>query len=148
MKLYNTLSNKIEEFKSIADVVTLYTCGPTVYNYVHIGNLRAMISYDILKKYMKYKGFKVKHVMNITDVDDKTIRGSKEEEKSLKEFTEFYTEKFLDDIKKIGIELPDVVPKATEEIDGMVKLIKTLMDKGYAYKTEKGDIYFKISKLE
>jgi cysteinyl-tRNA synthetase len=149
LKLYNTLTRKKEEFKSIRpNFVTLYTCGPTVYNYVHIGNLRAMLSYDILKRYLKYKSYKVQHVMNITDIDDKTIRDSQKEGKTLKEFTEFYTKAFIDDIKTLNIDLPDVMPKATEEIDEMVKLVKILLEKGYAYRTENGDIYFKISKFE
>lgn len=146
LKLYNTLSRKKEVFKPIKKgKAGIYSCGPTVYNYVHIGNLRAILFYDLLKRYLKIKGFKIKHVMNITDVDDKTIKGSQKEKKSLKEFTKFYTKAFLEDIKKLNVELPDVMPKATEEIDGMVKLIKKLLDKEYAYKTENGDIYFSIS---
>ena len=149
MKLYNTLSRKKEEFNPInKKEVTLYTCGPTVYNYVHIGNLRAMLSYDILKRYLVYKGYKVKHVMNITDIDDKTIRDSQKEGKSLKEFTEFYTKSFLEDIESLNIELPDIMPKATEEINGMVELIKILLEKEIAYKSDNGDIYFSIKKFK
>jgi len=148
LKIYNTLTRKKEVFKPIKDKqVSMYTCGPTVYNYVHIGNLRAMIFYDLFKKYLKYKGFKVKHVMNITDVDDKTIRDSQKEGKSLKEFTEFYTKAFLYDIKTLGIDLPDIMPKATEEIKEMVDLIKILLDKEIAYKTDDG-IYFSIKKFK
>jgi cysteinyl-tRNA synthetase len=148
LKLFNTLSRKKEVFKPIGKSVGIYSCGPTVYNYVHIGNLRAILSYDILKRYLKYKGYKVMHVMNITDIDDKTIKGSRAEGKTLKEFTEFYTKAFLEDIKKLNVELPDIMPKATEEISGMVEMIKILIKKGYAYKIPNGDIYFKISKFK
>lgn len=149
LKLFNTLSRKKEEFKPIKDKeVTIYSCGPTVYHYVHIGNLKAMLTYDILKRYLKYKGYKVKHVMNITDIDDKTIRDSQKEGKTLKEFTEFYTKTFLDDIIALNIELPDIMPKATDEIAGMAELIQILLEKEYAYKTKNGDIYFKISKFK
>lgn len=149
LKLFNTLTRKKEIFKPIKKGhVGLYTCGPTVYGFAHIGNLRAMIVYDILKRYLKYKGFKVKHVMNITDVDDKTIKNSKKEGKTLKEFTEFYTKAFLDDIKILNIEIPEIMPKATEEIKVMVDTVKKLLEKGFAYKTDNGDIYFKISKFK
>src|SRR3989344_2908504 len=149
LKLYNTLSRKIEVFKSIKEKeITIYSCGPTTYSYVHIGNLKAVLTYDLLKRYLKYKGYKVKHVMNITDVDDKTIRESQKEGKNLKEFTEFYNKAFIEDIKKLNVDMPDIMPKATEEIDGMVKLIKILLKKKIAYKTENGDIYFSISKFK
>lgn len=148
LKFYNTLSRKIEEFKPIKKgTVGIYSCGPTAYSYVHIGNLRAAIFNDLLRRYLKYKGFKLKHVMNITDVDDKTIRDSQKEGKSLKEFTEFYTKAFFNDLKKLNIEIPGILPRATEHIQGMVELIKKLLKKGYAYKTENGDIYYKISKF-
>ena len=126
----------------------MYSCGPTVYGYVHLGNLRAFIFVDLLRRYLKYKGFKLKHVMNITDVDDKTIRDSQKEKKSLKEFTEFYAKGFLEDLKTLNIETPEKLPRATEEIEGIVKLVKILLDKGYAYKSDNGDIYFKISKFK
>ncbi|MCK5107517.1 MAG: cysteine--tRNA ligase [Nanoarchaeota archaeon] len=149
IKIYNTLTRKKEEFKPVKKgEVGLYSCGPTVYNYVHIGNLRAYIFVDLLKRYLVYRGFKVNHVMNITDVDDKTIRDSQKEKKSLKEFTEFYTKEFLKDLEKLNILPADLMPRATESVDGMVKLIKVLLAKGFAYKTEKGDIYFKISKFK
>lgn len=151
LRFYNTLGREKQDFKPIsAEEVTLYTCGPTVYNHVHIGNLRAMVSYDLAKRYLKYKGYKIKHVMNITDVDDKTIRDSQKQGKSLKEFTESYTQSFLEDLKALNIDLPpeDMMPKATEEIDEMVKLVKILLEKGFAYRAENGDIYFSISKFE
>ena len=147
-KLYNTLTRKREEFKPLKDnEVRMYSCGPTVYNYVHIGNLRSFMFVDLLRRYIKYKGFKLKHVMNITDVDDKTIRDSRKEGKTLKKFTEFYSKAFLEDLAILNIEAAETMPRATEEIKGMVDLVKKLLDKGYAYKAEDG-IYFKISKFK
>ncbi|MBN2459473.1 cysteine--tRNA ligase [Candidatus Woesearchaeota archaeon] len=148
-RLYNTLSRKKEDFKPVHEgEVRMYSCGPTVYNYAHIGNLRAYVFVDLLRRYLKYKGFKLTHVMNITDVDDKTIRDSHKEGKPLKEFTEFYTKAFLEDLETLNIEIPEIMPKATEEIDGMVEHIKKLLKKGFAYQTDKGDVYFKISKFK
>jgi cysteinyl-tRNA synthetase len=149
LKFYNTLSRKLEPFKPVHKAeARIYSCGPTVYNHVHIGNLRAYVFVDLLRRYLKYKGFKLKHVMNITDVDDKTIRDSQKEHKTLKEFTEPYTEAFLSDLKKLNIEITDTLPRATGEIKEMVELIKILLKNGYAYKTDNGDIYFKISKFK
>ena len=148
LKFYNTLTRKKEPFKELKKgLVTIYSCGPTVYNFAHIGNWRSFIFADILRRYLKYKDYKVKHVMNITDVDDKTIRDSKKEGLSLKKFTEKYTKYFFDDMKSLNIELVEYNPKATENIGGMVKLIKTLLKKGYAYKADDG-IYFDIKKFK
>jgi len=148
LRLYNTLTRKKENFKPInPKLVTFYSCGPTVYNFAHIGNFRAYMSSDLLKRYLKYKGFTVKHVMNITDVDDKTIRDSRKERITLTKFTEKYTKAFFEDIKTLAIEPADIFPKATENIPGMVQLIKKLLSKGYAYKADDG-IYFKISKFK
>jgi len=147
LKIYNTLTRKKEEFKPIKKEVAIYTCGPTVYDHAHIGNFRAMIFYDIVIKYLKYKGFKVKHVMNITDVDDKTIRNSQKAKKNLKEFTSFYIDSFLEDLKTLNIGIPKKMPKATEEIKEMAKMVQILLDKGIAYATEDG-IYFSINKFK
>src|SRR3989338_3119160 len=148
LRLYNTLTRAKEDFKPLKlNEVKMYSCGPTVYNYPHIGNYRAFMSSDILKRYLLYKGYNVAHVMNITDVDDKTIRDSKKEKKSLKEFTEFYTLAFLEDMKALNILTPDIMPKATDYIDEMVKLVQKLLEKGYAYKVKDG-IYFKISSFK
>lgn len=142
------MARKKQPFKPLKDnEVGMYNCGPTVYNYAHIGNFRAFICSDLLKRYLLYKGYKVKQVMNITDVDDKTIRDSKKEGLTLKKFTEKYTNAFLDDIKTLNISMPDIMPKATEHIDDMVGLIKKLMKKGYAYKARDG-IYFNIAKFK
>lgn len=148
LKLYNTLTRKIETFKPIKkDQVSIYTCGLTVYDYGHIGNFRAFVCADLLHRYLEYKGYKVKHITNITDVDDKTIRNSKKEKISLKEFTEKYSKAFFEDIKILNIKPSDRYPKATEHINEMISIIKILLKKDYAYKTEDG-IYFKISKFK
>jgi len=145
LKLYNTLTRKIEAFKPIKQKqVSMYTCGLTTYNYGHIGNFRAFICADILRRYLEYKKYKVKQVTNITDVDDKTIRDSIKENISLKEFTKKYEDAYFDDIKTLNIEKSFNYPKATDHIKEMVSLIKELLKKGYAYKTNDG-IYFKIS---
>ncbi|MCB0337164.1 MAG: cysteine--tRNA ligase, partial [Bdellovibrionales bacterium] len=149
LSFYNTLTRQLEEFRPIHEgKVGMYCCGPTVYNYVHIGNLRAYTFNDLLRRYLRFRGYAVTHVMNITDVDDKTIRDSKKEGKSLKDFTTFYTDAFFSDLTTLGIERPDIVPLATDEIDGMVQLVQVLLDKGHAYKTDKGDVYFRIDSCE
>ena len=148
LKVYNTLTRKKQEFIPIQkDKVRMYSCGPTVYNYAHIGNLRTYTFNDILKRSLEFLGYKVTHVMNITDVDDKTIKGSKKEKVSLDKFTRKYEKIFLDDINSLNIIQPDQIIKATESIEDMVKIIKDLIDKGYAYKTDDG-IYFSISKFK
>ena len=149
LKLFNTLTRKKEEFKPLSEKqVTFYSCGPTVYGFAHIGNFRAFIVADLLKRYLRYKGFKVKHVMNITDVDDKTIRDSQKEGVSLKEFTRRYEKAFFEDLKTLNIEKADVNPRATENIEGMVELVKILLKKGVAYKGDDGCIYFNIRKFK
>ncbi|MEM2099507.1 MAG: cysteine--tRNA ligase [Candidatus Bathyarchaeia archaeon] len=147
--LYNTLTRQKEPFIPISkNHVKMYTCGPTVYDYAHIGNFRAFIFEDLLKRWLKHNNFKVTHVMNITDVDDKTIRNSQKQQVSLKQFTEFYTKAFFEDIKALNIEPADYYPKATEHIPEMIALIKILIQKGYAYKSEDGSIYYDISKFK
>ncbi len=149
LKLFNTLTRKKEVFKPIVKgKVDMYSCGPTVYNYAHIGNFRNYVFVDILKRYLKFKGYKLKSVMNITDIDDKTIKGSQKEGKTLKQFTEFYTKEFFKDLETLNIEKADIIPKATETIDDMVKLIKKLIDKKIAYKSEDGSTYYDISKFK
>ena len=147
LKLFNTLTRKIELFEPLDPAnVGLYTCGPTVYNSPHIGNYRAYVFGDILKRYLLYRGYKVKHIMNITDVDDKTIRDSQIQHKELKEFTEFYTKIFLKDIKSLNILQADKYTKATDYIKEMIELVEVLLIKGFAYKVEDGSIYFNIEK--
>lgn len=148
LKVYNTLKRKKEEFVPLkAPKVGIYTCGPTVYNYPHIGNYRAYVFGDLLKRYLKYKGFEVTHVMNITDVDDKTIRDSQKEKISLKEFTQKYENAFFEDLETLNILPADIFPRATEHINEMVALIKKLLEKGLAYKSNDG-IYYSIRKFK
>ncbi|MFA5095146.1 MAG: cysteine--tRNA ligase [Candidatus Paceibacterota bacterium] len=149
LRFYNTLTREKEIFTPIDPPnVSFYSCGPTVYNYPHIGNYRAYIFADILKRVLLYEGFKVKHIMNLTDIDDKTIRDSQKAKKTLKEFTEFYTEAFLEDEKKLNILKPTKFTKATDYIDEMVDLIKKLMKNGLAYKSNDNSIYFDIKKFK
>lgn len=147
LKIYNTLSRQKEIFTPISkEGVSLYTCGPTVYNYPHIGNYRAYIFGDILKRYLKYSEYNVHHIMNITDIDDKTIRDSIAQHKTLVEFTEFFTEEFYKDIDSLNILRADKYTKATDYINEMVEIIETLLQKGYAYKETDGSVYFDIAK--
>lgn len=146
MRLYNSLTHQLEEFIPIRrGEVGYYSCGPTIYNYAHIGNCRSFVFSDFLKRTLRFKGFAVRHVMNITDVDDKTIRDSRAEGKSLSEFTDFYLAGFLEDLRSLNILPPDVMPRATDEIESMVDMIETLIEKNAAYKTDRGDVYFRIS---
>lgn len=143
---FNTANRRKEEFKPIRPKeVRFYGCGPTIYNYAHIGNLRAYVFYDLLNRYLRYKGYQVTFAMNLTDVDDKTIRNSQAVGKTLRAFTDFYAEEFFKDCATLNIRKPDIVMRATEEIESMIELINLLLEKGYAYKAASGDIFFKIS---
>lgn len=146
MQVYNTLTRKLEFFKPLEDNhVRMYCCGPTVYNYAHVGNLRAFTFYDIVRRTLLHKGYKVTFVMNLTDVDDKTIKGSQSERISLKEFTQRYTDIFFKDLETLNIKKADIHPKATEHIKEMVDLIKRLINLGIAYKGADGSVYYKVS---
>ncbi|MFQ6055093.1 MAG: cysteine--tRNA ligase [Methanosarcinales archaeon] len=148
LKFYNTLTGQKENFKPLkANYVGMYSCGPTVYDYAHIGNLRAYTFADLLRRYLEYKGYKVKHVMNITDLDDKTINASKKEGVSLKEYTERYAKLFFEDIELLNLKKAHVYPRVTEHIKEMVEMIKILIEKGYAYR-KNGSIYYKISNFK
>lgn len=147
--LFNTLTRKKEEFKpQRRGRILLYQCGPTVYDRAHIGNLRSFVIWDILRRVFESQGLRVKQVMNITDVDDKTIKRSKDERVSLSNLTHRYTELFLKDIDALRILRPHVLSRATEHIEEMVRLIEALLKKGYAYRADDGSIYFKISKFK
>lgn len=149
LKIYNTLSKKKEDFKPLEDKKAgLYSCGPTVYDYAHLGNFRAYVFVDIFKKYLKYRGYEVNHVMNLTDIDDKTIKRSQKEKISLKELTKKYEDAFREDLKYLNIEEADETPRATDCIDDIVELIEKLLEKGIAYKAEDGSVYFSIDKFE
>jgi cysteinyl-tRNA synthetase len=145
LRFFNTLSRKKEEFVPInPGKVGLYTCGPTIYGFATIGNYRTFLFEDLLKRYLRYKGYEVKHVMNLTDVDDKTIKGSMHENIPLNEYTQRFKRAFFDDIDNLGMKRADVYPAATEHVNEMVALIKVLLDKGIAYEVE-GSIYYRIS---
>jgi cysteinyl-tRNA synthetase len=145
LRLHNTLSNAEEEFHPLEDgVVRLYTCGPTVYDYAHIGNFRTFVFQDLLRRYLQYRNYRVIHVMNITDVDDKTIQNAHKQGMTLKDYTTKYTEAFLEDSKTLRIALPEIMPRATDHISEMVALIRKLEEKGYTYRKD-GSVYFSIS---
>ena len=157
MKLYNTLTRKKEEFAPLdGKTVRMYSCGPTVYNFAHIGNMRTYVFMDILRRTLRYEGYKVKGVMNITDVghllsdadegEDKMEKAAKEQRKSPYEIADFYTKVFFDDLKKLNIGKPELTPKATEHIREMLDFVYALCEKGYGYETSDG-IYFDISKF-
>ena len=158
MYLYNSASRKKELFvPNNPDIVKMYTCGPTVYHFAHIGNLRSYIMEDVLEKYLRYVGYPVKRVMNITDVghltsdadegEDKMLKGARREHKTVMEIAKYYTDAFFDDCRKLNIKRPDVVEPATNCIDEYIKIISKLMDTGYAYFAG-GNVYFDTSKLE
>ena len=147
IQFFNTLSGRTEEFRPINEgKVLLYTCGPTVYDFAHIGNFRAYMFEDLLKRFLQFKGFKVRHVMNITDVEDKIIREAAAQGISLQQYTEPYTDAFFEDIARLRILPADVYPRATEHIPEMVEMVQTLIEKGYAYQKE-GSTYFEISRF-
>ena len=147
IRFFNTLSGSLEEFKPLKEgEVLLYTCGPTVYDYAHIGNYRAYIFEDLLKRFLLFYGFKVTHVMNITDVDDKTIKGASAEGISLSEYTRKYIQAFFEDIAALRILPANRYPRATEHIPDMVKMVKGLLEKGYAY-VKDGSVYFSIARF-
>jgi cysteinyl-tRNA synthetase len=147
LKFFNTLSGKVETFHPLEKGrVKLYTCGPTVYDYAHIGNFRAYMFEDLLKRVLFFKGYDVRHVMNITDVDDKTIKGANEKGISLQEYTRKYIDSFFEDLERLNIIKADFYPRATEHIPEMVGLIKRLLANGVAYR-KNGSIYFSIEKF-
>lgn len=148
LRFYNTLTRKKERFVPLQKgIVKIYSCGPTVYDYAHIGNFRAYVFEDLLRRYLKYKGYRVLQVMNITDVDDKTIAGAKKEGIKLNDFTKRYSDAFFEDLEKLNIERAEVYPQATGHISEMVRLIEILLKKEFAYEKD-GSIYFRISQFK
>ena len=144
-RFYNTINRKKVEFEPITPgTVKLYTCGPTVYDTAHIGNFRTFLFEDLLKRFLVFKGYEVYHVMNITDVDDKTIKRAITEEITINELTLKYTEEFMNDIKSLKILPADKYPRATDHIEEMIKMIQTLEENGYAYETEDHSVYFRL----
>lgn len=148
MRLYNTASRKVEEFIPLSgNDIKMYCCGPTVYDFAHIGNMRTFIMYDMFRRVLAYEGFSIKQVMNITDVDDKTIKNSKTRGMTLKEYTNIYTSAVFEDIKKVNVSEFEEYPRATDNISSMKLIIDDLIKEGYAYKAEDG-VYYSISKFK
>jgi cysteinyl-tRNA synthetase len=147
-RLYNTLTNQVEEFTPLEpNKVRMYVCGPTVHDFAHIGNFRTFLFADLLRRYLKYRGYDVRHVMNITDVDDKIIRKSVEKGQGLREYTEIYTQYFFEDFDALGAERPEEVLRATDHIPEMIDIIKRLRENGHTYESE-GSTYFRIGTLK
>ena len=145
MNVYNTLTRRVEELKPLeGNTVRLYTCGPTVYNFAHFGNFRAYAFEDILRRVVQFNGMKIRQVMNLTDVDDKTIRGANAAGVALTDYTKTYKDAFFADLKKLNIQPAEVYPAATDHIPEMIALVQKLMDKGVAYQSEDGSVYFKV----
>ncbi len=148
MKVFNTLTNKKEEFKPIREgEVSIYVCGPTVYNYVHIGNTRPMIVFDILRRTFEYQGYKVTFVSNFTDVDDKIIKAAKAEGVTEKELTDKYIKAYEDVRRGLNLLFPTYAPRVTETMQPIIDFIKSLVDDGFAYEVD-GDVYFRVTKIE
>ena len=148
MKIYNTLTKQKEEFVPIREgKVSMYVCGPTVYNYIHIGNARPMIMFDTVRRYFEYKGYDVNYVSNFTDVDDKIIKKANEEGVSAEEISKRYIEETKKDMEALHVRPASVHPLATQEIDGMIQMIETLIDKGFAYPVSDGTVYFAVRKF-
>ncbi|MDY3303517.1 MAG: cysteine--tRNA ligase, partial [Clostridia bacterium] len=148
MKLYNSMTGKKEEFIPIEPgKVKMYSCGPTVYNYFHIGNARPFIIFDTLRRYFEYLGYDVSFVQNFTDIDDKMIRRANEEGITVAELAERFIAEYFKDADGLGIKHATIHPRATENIDSIISLIKTLEDKGYAYNVD-GDVYFSVKKFK
>ena len=157
LKLYNTLTREKEVFTPISETVRIYSCGPTVYSFAHIGNFRSYVFMDTLRRVLKYNGYKLKHVMNITDVghlesdadegEDKIAKAARKENKDPYEIAKYYTDVFLRDMKRLNIDEPEIICKATDHIQEMIKFVSDIVNNGYGYETSKG-IYFDISKLD
>ncbi len=148
MKVYNSLTRQVEPLTPLADdTIRLYTCGPTVYNFAHIGNFRAYTFEDILRRVVQFNGMKVKQVMNLTDVDDKTIRGANAAGVALTDYTKTYKDAFFADLRKLNIQPAEIYPAATDHIPEMIALVEKLVEKGVAYKSDDGSVYFAVTKF-
>src|SRR5881394_1080662 len=148
LALYNTLSRSVEPFAPLAPPrVTLYTCGPTVWNYAHIGNFRTFLFEDLLRRYLTYSGYDVFHIMNLTDVDDRTIKAAAAAGKRLEAHTAPFVQAFFEDCDYLRIRRAHVYPRATQSVPGMVRLVERLLDAGVAYRGEDGSLYFAIAKF-
>lgn len=148
LKIYNSLTNKLEEFvPKNKDVVNMYVCGPTVYNYIHAGNARPVVFFDTVKKYLEFKGYKVNYASNVTDVDDKIIAKAQDENKTEAEIAAFYEKAYFENCASLNAARPDFTPHATDYIEKMIDFISQLIDNGFAYEVD-GDVYFRVNKLE
>ncbi|WP_416037463.1 cysteine--tRNA ligase [Lactococcus formosensis] len=148
LHIYNTMTRKIEEFHPLEEnKIKMYVCGPTVYNYIHIGNARSVVAFDVIRRYMEYRGFEVTYVSNFTDVDDKIIKGAVQENLTPLELSDKYIAAFYQDTDALNVKRATANPRATNYIDKMITFIQDLMDKGFAYEAE-GDIYFRVAKSE
>lgn len=146
LHIYNTMTRKIEEFHPLEEnKIKMYVCGPTVYNYIHIGNARSVVAFDLIRRYMEYRGFEVIYVSNFTDVDDKIIKGASQEHLTPLELSDKYIAAFYQDTDALNVKRATVNPRATNYIDKMITFIQDLMDKGFAYEAE-GDVYFRVAK--
>jgi len=149
MKIYNTLSRKKEVFEPRdAGKVSMYVCGPTVYNYIHVGNARTFLSFDVIRRYLVWRGYDVTFIQNVTDIDDKIIARAHEEGRSFEEVAKFYTDAFVADMRSVGVLDPDVRPKATGTISEMIELIEHLIATGHAYANDTGDVYFSVRSFD
>ena len=149
LKLFNTLSRSVEEFVPLdpsSKRVGMYCCGPTVHNFAHIGNFRTFVFADLVRRFLQFSGYEVQHVMNITDVEDKIIKAVREKNRSLREYTGEYEKAFLEDFTGLNCLRPSVLPHATEHIPDIIKLIRDLEERGFAYKAADGSVYFSIDK--
>jgi cysteinyl-tRNA synthetase len=148
LKLFNTLSKQKEIFQPLGDVVGIYTCGPSVYQYAHIGNFRTFVFEDVLVRYLRYKGYNIKRVMNLTDIEDKSIAIAQKEGKTITELTEYYSKVFFEDMDVLELVPADVFPKASEHVPEIIDIIKKMLKNGYAYQGKDGSVYYDISKFK
>lgn len=149
LKVYNTLTHELEEFKPITGRrVNMYVCGPTVYDHCHVGHARSYVSFDVIRRYLLYKGYQVTYISNLTDVDDKVIKRAKEVNEDPFAMSKRFSESFFEDMKALGVMKADVHPKVTDHIPGIIDMVKSLVDKGFAYVTYKGNVYFDLKKVE
>ena len=145
MRFHNTASRRVEVFEPIEPGhVRLYTCGPTVWNFAHVGNFRTFLFYDLLRRHLRYRGYRLTHVENLTDVEDRIIKLARERAVTIRDYVEPYEKAFLEDVDTLRIERPEVMPRATEHIAGMVAMTATLIDKGFAYRAD-GDVYYRVA---
>ena len=148
LRVFNTLTKRKEDFIPIEKgKVSIYVCGPTVYDYIHIGNARSFVAFDVIRRYLEYKGYKVTYVSNLTDVDDKTIKRASEMGTSLQQLGEKYSDAYFNDLTRLGIKKPNINPRATQHIEEIINMVQTLIDKGYAYVVDR-NVYYDISKFE